>query len=268
VAQAVAMLDGTEVAVLCGTPAPVAFFAYPGRPSLVLPEACATLALAAPEADVPAALAALEAALGPGRARPALEARGETVRPRGALTLDAVGAVLHAMLPEGAVVVDESISASFTLLPWLRRAAPFDHLQLTGGAIGIGMPLAAGAAVGAPGRKVVNLEADGSGLYTLQALWTQAREGADVLTVVLANRSYATLHGELAAMGVNAPGPNARALFDLDRPVIDWTALARGLGVEARRADTAEAFAAALKAGLRAEGPFLVEAVLDAAPGR
>jgi acetolactate synthase-1/2/3 large subunit len=135
-------------------------------------------------------------------------------------------------------------------------------VPLTGGAIGEGIPLAVGAAIACPQRKVVAMQADGSGMYTLQALWTQARENLDCLTVILANRSYATLHGEMKNVGVKEPGRNARRMLDLQEPHLDWTHLARGMGVDAVSVDTVEGFARALQDGLKRRGPFLIEAVI------
>jgi acetolactate synthase-1/2/3 large subunit len=141
-------------------------------------------------------------------------------------------------------------------------SAPHDWLQLTGGAIGIGLPLAAGAAVACPDRKVITLQADGSGMYTVQALWTQAREQLDCLTIILANRSYATLHGEMKNVGVQEPGRNAKRMLDLQEPSLDWVSLAAGMGVEAVRVDSVEAFAKAMQAGLARKGPYLIEALI------
>jgi acetolactate synthase-1/2/3 large subunit len=148
------------------------------------------------------------------------------------------------------------------LLPLTRGAAPHDWLQITGGAIGLGIPLATGAAVGAPERKVINLEADGSGMYTLQGLWTQARERLDVLTVIWANRSYAILRGELANVGARNPGRKALDMLSLDNPALDWVSLAKGLGVEGTRVMTIDAFADVFRAGLARRGPFLIEVAI------
>ncbi|WP_246734196.1 thiamine pyrophosphate-dependent enzyme, partial [Oharaeibacter diazotrophicus] len=165
-------------------------------------------------------------------------------------------------LPEGAVLVEEALTAGAPLYAATAGAAPHDLLQLTGGAIGIGIPLAAGAAVGAPGRKVVSMQADGSGMYTVQGLWTQAREGLDVVTVILSNRAYAILYGEMRGVGVAEIGRNARRMFDLDGPPLDWVALARGMGVPGIRCDDVAGFRRAFAAAVAEPGPFLIEAVL------
>ena len=141
-------------------------------------------------------------------------------------------------------------------------AAPHDYMMGTGGSIGGGIPMATGAAIACPGRKVINLEADGSGMYTVQGLWTQARENLDVVTIVFSNRTYAILHGEMRNVGVGAIGENARRMLDLDHPSLDWVSLAKGMGVEAARADTCERFDALLDSALSRRGPFLIEAVL------
>ncbi len=165
-------------------------------------------------------------------------------------------------LPEGAIVSDETISAGLANYHLLGTAAPHDCLQLTGGAIGDGLPVATGAAIACPGRRVVALQADGSAMYTLQALWTQARERLDVVTVLYANRAYKVLIDELAGVGAGAAGAKAMSLFDLDNPTLDWVALATGMGVEAVRVETVRAFDDALRSALAARGPRLIEAVV------
>ncbi len=168
------------------------------------------------------------------------------------------GADLAALMPEGAIVVDESVTFGRGLFPLTRGAAPHDWLQLTGGAIGDGLPLSTGAAVGAPGRRVVTLQADGSAMYTVQALWTQAREGLDVTTVILSNRKYAILLGELANVGAN-PGRTALDMMDLGNPDLDWCRIGAGMGVESARAETMEQFNDLMAASTRQSGPFLIE---------
>jgi len=262
VEQACAVLARFRRAVLVETPEPVAFFAYPDQPSRVLPEACAVQALARPGQCGVDAIARLAERLGVGEAdAPAVATERPHPPAAGALTPESLAQAVAAVLPEGAVVVDESVSAGRGLHPATVGAPRHTWLSLTGGAIGLGPPLAAGAAIGAPGRKVLALQADGSGLYTPQALWTQAREGLDVTTVVLANRGYQILKGELAKVGAN-PGRTALDLMDLAEPTIDWVGLARALGVEGERVDDAGRLADAVARGLATPGPYLVEAVL------
>jgi len=165
---------------------------------------------------------------------------------------------LAALLPENAVVAEDAVTSGRALFPLTWAAAPHDWIQITGGAIGHAFPAATGAAVGSPGRKVVCLQADGAGMYSLQALWTQAREKLDVINVVFANRRYAILQGELAAVGAQ-PGPASKELFDLARPEIRWTKLAEGMGVEAVRVETLEAFTDAFTSARGRRGPFLIE---------
>jgi acetolactate synthase-1/2/3 large subunit len=260
--QAVARLAGIRHLVLCGAVAPVAFFGYPGKPSEIKPPDCAVHVLAEPAEDGVDALARLAEAVGAaGEPAPVAAPARPALPTGGALDPAAVAAVIGALLPENAIVVDESITTGRDFFAATAGAAPHDWLQLTGGAIGIGVPLATGAAIACPDRQVVALQADGSAMYTLQGLWTQAREGLKVLTCIWANRSYAILTGELAGVGAD-PGPKALDMLSLERPTLDWVHLARGMGVEATRVETPDAFARAIRAGLAASGPYLVEVVL------
>ena len=261
---AVAKLKDVRHLVLVGAKAPVGFFAYPGKPSLLAPEDCEKIVLATVEQDLAHALEWLADELGIAADAPRLAAPAPAyeVPASGKLTGAAVNILVAHHLPENAIVCDESITQGREFPIYSASSAPHDWLMLTGGAIGIGLPMAAGAAVACPGRKVITLQADGSGMYTLQALWTQARENLDCLTVILANRSYATLHGEMKNVGVQEPGRNARRMLDLEEPYLDWTHLARGMGVEAVSVDTVEGFARALQDGLKRRGPFLIEALI------
>ena len=263
--KALAMLSPLHSLVLLGAKAPVGFFGYPGKPSSMLPPHCQVLSASNPGEDELQALRWLADAVGAGRGpapAPWLAQRQPLPLPQGALTADAVARSVVAQLPEQAIVCDESVSSGreFFAMSWF--AAPHDYLQITGGAIGCGLPLATGAALAAPGRRVVTLQADGSAMYTLQALWTQAHEQLDVLTIIYSNRRYAILHGEYLAVGAGAPGVNARRMFDFDQPALDWVKLAQGHGVEAARADTTEAFNDLLESALKRRGPFLIEALI------
>jgi acetolactate synthase-1/2/3 large subunit len=164
-------------------------------------------------------------------------------------------------MPENAVVVDEGISASYFLAPGLKRARGHDALTITGGSIGFGLPNAVGAAVACPDRKVVVLEGDGSGMYTLQSLWTMAREGLDVTVVIFANRGYQILRDELAAVGVRDVGRNISRMFDVEGPELDWVALAKGHGVAAVRVADMASFNAAFAEAMAEHGPRLIEVV-------
>ncbi|MDQ0471492.1 acetolactate synthase large subunit [Labrys wisconsinensis] len=259
---ALAALADLDVLVLVDAPPPVAFFAYPGKPSRLTPGTCALLTLARPGEDAASALQGLADILGTGPAAGDGPAPAEAGTPGGALSEDAVAVILAQAMPEQAVICDEALTSARRFYALTQGAAPHDYLMNTGGAIGIGIPLACGAAVACPGRKTIALQADGSGLYTLQGLWTQAREALDVVTIVFANRAYAILQGEMRAVGVTRFGRNAERMLTLDEPALDWVALARGFGVEAARASTCEAFRDVLGAALKRPGPFLIEAVL------
>ena len=196
------------------------------------------------------------AEVAPPAAPPPVGPRPEVAR--GPVTSEAFAATLAALMPEGAIVSDESITFGRAFYPGTAGAAPHDWLHLTGGAIGDGLPVATGAAIGAPGRRVISLQADGSAMYSLQSLWTQARENLPCTTIIFANRKYQILIGELAGVGAN-PGPTALSMLDLGRPDLDWVALARGMGVEAARAATMEDCADLMSASFSREGPFLIE---------
>ena len=174
--------------------------------------------------------------------------------PSGRLTDDAIALSVARKLPANAIVCDEAVTSARRFFALSAFAAPHDYMMGTGGSIGGGIPMATGAAIACPDRKVINLEADGSGMYTVQGLWTQAREKLDVVTIVFSNRTYAILHGEMHNVGVNEIGENARRMLDLDHPALDWVALAKGMGVEAARADTCERFDALLDSALVAPG--------------
>ena len=258
---AIKTLADVDHLVLTGAKAPVAFFAYPDKPSVLSPPECEIHTLAAPDKDVVRALEALADELdahddAPVQQPDIASPTGGTVSP------DAAAATVAALLPENAIVVEEALTASWAFITRTRGAAPHDYLQITGGSIGIGPPLATGAAVACPDRKVVCLQADGSAMYTVQALWTQARESLDVTTIILDNRSYAILKAELANVGSSNSVRTAHAMMELDRPALDWVSLARGMGVEAGRATTMEEFNRQLDAGLRSEGPYLIDLVL------
>jgi len=257
--QALAALSGIRHLVLVGAQEPAGFFAYPGKPSLIRPDDASVHVLARPDEDAAGALMALSSELGAPQVEPPPSQAPEPAS--GSVNSSSVAQTLAALIPEDAIVVDESLSFGMSFYPGTHYAAPHEWLQLTGGAIGSGLPLATGAALAAPGRRVINLEGDGSSLYTVQALWTQAREKLDVTTVILSNRKYAILEMELAKVGAN-PGRTALDLFDLSSPSLDWPRLAGSMGVEAARAETLEQFADLLMVSNRQNGPFLIELVI------
>lgn len=262
---AMMQLDGLRTLVLVDAKAPVSFFAYPNTPSYLVPDGCEVVTLAAGNDDVDAALEALADALG-APDDPPLAPAARPELPTGELTAEAVCQVVGALLPEGAIVSDEGNTSSLWAPAATAGAPRHDWLTLTGGAIGQGMPLATGAALAAPDRPVLNLEADGSALYTIQALWTQAREGLDVTTVVFNNGSYAVLNMELSRVGAEV-GPVAKSMLDLTRPDLDFVSLSTGLGVPASRATTAEELVSQLRRAFEEDGPHLIEAVVPPALG-
>ena len=255
-------LDGTRHLVLVDATSPVSFFAYPGKASDLVPEGCTVHVLATGSDDPVAALDALVAELGATDAPVAVAAPARPDRPTGPLDAASLATAIGALLPEGAIVVDEGNTAGLFTSGATAGCPRHDWLTLTGGAIGIGLPVATGAAVACPDRPVLSIEADGSSMYTIQSLWTQAREGLDVTTIVLNNRSYAVLDMELQRVGAEAGGPRASAMLDLSEPPIDFCALAQGLGVPAARATTAEELVAHLERAFAEPGPHLIEAVL------
>jgi len=257
--QGRAALEGAEVVVLAGALEPVAFFGYPGEPSHLAPRGTALL-LAQPAEDAAFALEAVALALGAAAWDPS---QGQTLalpaRPSGPLDAATAGAALARCLPENAIVVEEAATSSLPFYTDSAGAPRHTTLSLTGGAIGQGMPVATGAAVACPDRKVISFQADGSAAYTLQALWTQVREDLDVVTLLCSNRAYRILQVELTRAGVADAGRNARSLTQLDSPEIDWTSLARGFGMPAQRIDTAEQLLEELPRAIDADGPRFLE---------
>lgn len=261
--NALAMLKDTRQLLLVGAKLPVSFFAYPGKPSVLVPEACTVTRVAGAEADLEHALEALADALGAREIPPLLNPpQHDAALPTGAVTLDGLGALFNALIPEQAIVIDEAVTSGRAFSGATMGARPHDWLSIMGGSIGWGLAAAVGAAVAAPGRKVIALEGDGSALYTQQALWTMARENLDVTVVIFANRAYKILVGELANVGGGAPGRNAQAMLTLDRPNLDWVALAQGFGVTAGRASTLDELAVEFRRGVATPGPYLIELVM------
>ncbi|HEY3753753.1 MAG TPA: acetolactate synthase large subunit [Pseudonocardiaceae bacterium] len=254
-------LTGAKHIVLAGTRSPVSFFAYPGKASDLVPEGCEVHTLAGVGDDVVGALANL-ADLVAADTSPVRQAAARPAVPSGVLTLQNWADVIGALLPEDAIISDEA-NTSGVLVPASTAGAPaHDVLTLTGGAIGQGLPVATGAAVACPDRPVVCLQADGSAMYTLSALWTHAREGLNVTTVVLNNSAYAILRMELQRVGATEVGQKAADLLDLSRPDLDFVSLATGMGVPASRATTAEELAAQFEKALAEPGPHLIEAIV------
>jgi acetolactate synthase-1/2/3 large subunit len=260
--QIVEFMKGTEHLILVGASPPVSFFAYPGKPSWCTPEGCKILYLAHVNEDGTVALEALADAVKAPKQPLHVGVSRKPDIPNGPLNPLTAGQVIAHYLPNGAIISDEGATAGGGIHRYAANIEPHDHLALTGGAIGQGIPVAAGAAVACPDRKVVCLHGDGGAMYTLQALWTQARESLDVTTVIFANRSYAILNIELARVGAGEPGPRALSMLDLHNPELDWVKLASGMGVEASRATSVEEFASQFASAMKHRGPRLIEVVV------
>lgn len=258
--QAKEQLSQFEQFILVGAKPPVAYFAYPGKDSVLTPADCEIHILARPEEDLVGALSALNEALALGEETTSCSVTVERPQlPSGEITLPGVSAVIGALVPENAILVEESMTSGRGLMPATRNAPRHEWLGNTGGSIGIAMPLAVGAAIAAPERRVLCLTADGSAMYTLQALWTMAREQLKVTTVVFANRTYAVLKREFSYLGIGEPGPKAKEVFEIGRPDLDWVQLAKGMGVPGQRVISLDALAKALREGFESEGPSLIE---------
>lgn len=240
----------------------MAFFAYPDQPGRLSAPDCEFLTLATPEDAPHEALQALGEALGAQKVVPALAAQCAQPLLTGALTPEGIGRTLAATLPAQAIVVEEAMTTGWGFDALTAQAAPHDWLTSCGGAIGFALPAAVGAALAAPGRRVLALEGDGSGMYTLQSLWTMACENLDITVVIFVNRAYGILRGELAAVGAGTPGRWAEDMLSLQRPDLDWSSLAKGMGVAAQRVDDLQALGRALLRSYATPGPTLIEAML------
>ena len=255
-------LNGLDHLILVDAKAPVSFFAYPGKASKLVPDGCRVHTLSDPSQDAQASLEKLARTLGADQTDPALQPAGRPGRPRGKLSAEKVCKAIGHLLPENAIVVDEAITSGL-MLPVMTAGAPaHDLITLTGGAIGQGLPNAIGAAIACPDRPVIALIGDGTAMYTIQALWTMAREGLDVTAIIFNNRSYSVLNVELERVGAGRSGEKAQSQLDISGPDLDFTRLAQGMGVHAVRAETAEDFCQALEYALGQPGPHLIDAVI------
>jgi acetolactate synthase-1/2/3 large subunit len=257
--QATEQLKEFRQLILVGAAAPVAYFASPGKNAVLTPPECDIHILATPSEDHVGALECLASALSANGTAPLVERAQRPPTPSGPITLPGLSTAIGALLPENAVVVDESMTSGRGLMAATKGAPPHEWLGNTGGSIGIALPLAVGAAIACPDRRVLCLTADGSAMYTAQALWTMAREDLQVTTVVFANRAYAVLKREFSYLGIGDPGPRALGMFEIDRPDLDWVSMAKGLGVPGTRVSSLEGFVEALQAGLKGDGPTLIE---------
>jgi acetolactate synthase-1/2/3 large subunit len=251
--------------ILVDAKAPVSFFGYPDKASYLVPDHCTVHTLASSEQDALGGLERLCHKLGANQVTPALQAPARPGRPRGKLTSEKVCKAIGHLLPDNAIIVDEA-QTSGVMLPMFTAGAPrHDLITLTGGAIGQGLPTAVGAAVACPDRKVIALAGDGSAMYTIQALWTMAREKLDIVTIIFNNGSYAILNVELQRVGASGAGPKAKAQLDIANPPLDFAQLGRSMGVKSVRVTTTEAMVQALEAALATPGPHLIEAMVPSA---
>lgn len=257
--QAVEQLAKYRHLILVAAKEPVAFFAYPDKPSLLMAEGCQVHTLVEREENVIAALDGLVQELGAGAKAVRVPEPKLPPIPTGGMDQDIIAAVIANLIPENAIISDESITTGRRFFTDTFTSKPHSWIQITGGAIGAGLPLATGAAIACPDRPVIALQADGSAMYTLQALWTQAREGSNTTTLIFSNRSYKILLGEMANVGVQNPGPKAMDMMELERPALDWVALAKGMGVDAGIATDAPELVKQMERGLACEGPYLIE---------
>jgi acetolactate synthase-1/2/3 large subunit len=263
VENALAQLKGTKQMVLCGAKAPFAFFAYPGKPSVLSPDDCEISTLCPVEGDPIGSLEALAMELDAMNVKPegiAQPSRPE--RPTGKFTLDGLGQALGATMPEGAIVVDESVTTGRGFFPFSAGAPPHDWLNNMGGSIGFGGPVAVGAAVACPDRKVICMIGDGSAMYTIQSLWTMARENLDVCVMIFSNRSYNILYSQLADVGAANPGPRAIDMLTLDRPTLQFTDLAKGMGVASGKATNLDELTKQLTYAMAHKGPYLIDVIM------
>ncbi|MBV7334058.1 acetolactate synthase large subunit [Chloroflexi bacterium TSY] len=262
VEQALKAFKGTAHIILVGTGQPVNFFAFPDTPSTPVPPDCQIHTLATPQDDPIAALGALIEELHvpdePGR----IHERNRPPLPTGPIDPPKVWATVSAFMPEHSVIAEEAVTSGRGAQKWMAGAPPYDEIRVTGGAIGNGLPMAVGAAVACPDRKILNMQADGSAMYTVQSLWTMARENLDIVTVLFSNRAYAILQVELQKVGADGSGPKAQQMLDLGNPDLDWCQIANGMGVEASQATTAEEFASQFESAVKNRGPRLIEVIL------
>ena len=255
-------LADIDLMVLVGSKAPVSFFAYPDKPSVLTPVSALQTTLCRTSEDQTDALKRLADALGATAEPNVISTPANHSLIPGPIDASELGKVIANRLPANAIVCDEGATNGLGAFLLTAAAAPHDWLTLTGGAIGQGLPLAIGAAVACPEQKVIALEADGSGMYTVQALWTMVREQLDITVMLLNNRSYAILNIELSRVGVEQPGPTALSLLDLSNPDLNWTEIAQGMGMPANRVDTVEALDQAFAEALATRGPRLIEVML------
>lgn len=262
--QAIEHIKEIEHLILVGAAAPVSFFAYPNVPSTIAADNCEQFLLAEPNDDIDGVLQALAMQVGATKETPDVLPLRLPELPKGALTAHSAALTITNLLPENAIVVDEAVTSGMPIFPTTATARPHDWLNLTGGSIGWGLPAAVGAAVACPDRKVVSLEGDGSAMYTIQSLWTMARENLDILVVIFNNRKYSVLELEFNKTGARGgvPGPKAASALAIGNPDLDFVSIAKGMGVSASRATTAEEFNEQMEKAMNTKGPHLIDAIV------
>jgi acetolactate synthase-1/2/3 large subunit len=262
VPSALSFLSGFKNLVTVETREPIAFFSYPGSPSLLKPMDCAVHPLVLPEEDSVAGLEMLIDVLGAQNTQPVLQKKSDVGVPEGKLDPMSIARALTAAMPENTILVDESLTTGRETLGLTAGARAHDVLQNMGGSIGFGTPVATGAALACPDRRVFCMVGDGSAMYTIQSLWTQARESLNVTTIIFANNSYQILKTEFANMGFGKPGPRASAMIDIDKPRIDWVAMGKSMGCQSVRVENAGDFYHSMVRSSEEPGPMLIEVCL------
>lgn len=260
---AIELLSGFDSFILAGSPEPVTFFGYHGIRSFLIKEDQIKLSIGTGNQYIPDVLEELAAALHAPAAgeipRGILAAEYRPAVPAGQLTPENICATIAALIPEDAIIVDEGLTTSIPFYPMTKGLPPHSYMTIAGGSIGYGMPCATGAALACPGRPVINIQADGSAAYTMQSLWTQAREKLNVITLICSNRGYNIIRVELARAGIASAGPNTLKLIDIDDPALNWVKIAEGMGVQAGAVSTAEELAFMFRRALLEPGPYLIE---------
>lgn len=259
---AIPFLKGVKHIITVETGEPIAFFSYPGKPSKMKPDDCSVHPFVEEDEDSYAGLEMLAEAVGALKTTAKLQERTQQAVPTGKLDPKSIALTIAAALPENAILVDESLTTGRESFGLTAGAAPHDQIQNMGGSIGFSIPASVGCALACPDRRVICMVGDGSAMYTIQGLWTQAREGLNVTTLVFANRKYQILKTEYANMGVGSPGPRALSMMEIDKPVIDWVAMGKSMGCHTARVEDAEGFFKAMQDSFKTPGPSVIEVVL------
>ena len=261
--KAVEVLKDFDSIIIIGARRPVAFFAYPNKPGVLTQETTKFIELASLSDDITSVINELSDKVGISDNKPSTVSEFKIPDiPSGPINPTSLGMVLGALIPENAIVVDESVTTGREFFYQTAGSHPHTWLNNCGGSIGFGMPVAIGAAVACPDKKVISLEGDGSAMYTVQSLWTMARENLDIVVLIFANQSYKILQGELTNVGVDNPGKSALEMLSLKDPSLDWVSVSKGMGVDAVRVDNIEDLVKNFKHGLKDNGPFLIEVMI------